>query len=200
MTTALDLEPDARSRQGRGAFAVCAAVTLVLDLATKAWVFHDASGRTGGELLRALAVRWADWSLVEPRINRGVAWSMLDGLPGLVVGLTVVLVPVLILIYWRGYRRSPRLVEHLAFGAIIGGALGNAFDRLWGLLPGAAVDGVRDFIHVDLRLVGIPYTWPTFNLADSGITVGFVLLVVAGWLAPRAPAAPSDRHAGGEDG
>ena len=106
--------------------------------------------------------------------NPGVAWSLFADLPWLVVALTVVLIPVLTFVWWRQYRLLGAW-ENLAFGAILGGALGNAVDRIGmqlGLVP-----GVRDFIHVDL---GFPpfNPWPTFNLADSGICVGFALLVL----------------------
>lgn len=106
--------------------------------------------------------------------NPGVAWSLLADLPWLVVALTVVLIPVLTFVWWRQYRLLGAW-ENLAFGAILGGALGNAVDRIGmqlGLVP-----GVRDFIHVDL---GFPpfNPWPTFNVADSGICIGFAILVL----------------------
>ena len=37
--------------------------------------------------------------------------------------------------------------------------------------------GVRDFIHVDFNWVGIDYIWPTFNIADCGITVGAAIAI-----------------------
>jgi len=64
----------------------------------------------------------------------------------------------------------------IALGLILGGAAGNLADRLFrspGLLHGAVVDWIK-----------LPYFPPTFNIADSAITIGAALLVLAsvrGW-------------------
>lgn len=63
--------------------------------------------------------------------------------------------------------RSDERLERTALGLIVGGALGNLADRV--------TDGVvTDFI--DFHAAG--WHWPAFNVADIGITVGAVLLVV----------------------
>jgi signal peptidase II len=147
--------------------------TAAIDLATKSLVFgmHPLSLPT--------------W--MEHHYNTGVAWSLLDRHPEIVTGLTLVLIPFLTWVWWSGYRKLGR-VENLAFGLILGGALGNGYDRVlarFGHWP-----GVRDFLHVDL---GFPPfdPWPTFNVADSGITVGFILLLAkALWPARRQAPSP----------
>ena len=60
----------------------------------------------------------------------------------------------------------------LSLGMVIGGALGNAIDRLW---HGAVVDFL-DFHVAD-------YHWPAFNVADSAITIGVVFIIVEGFIA-----------------
>ena len=149
--------------------------TLILDLVTKYAVFARPAGSLPG---------WC-----ERHYNTGVAWSLFAGHPGFVTALTAVLIPVLAWVWWSSYRKLGR-TENLAFGLILGGALGNGYDRAaaqFGLWP-----GVRDFVHVDLNLIGIPYVWPTFNLADSGITVGFVLLLARAFVtSPKPKPAPS---------
>lgn len=63
----------------------------------------------------------------------------------------------------------------VALGLVLGGALGNLADRVFrdpGLLKGAVVD------FVDLGW------WPVFNVADSGITAGCVLLLLYSWRPP----------------
>ena len=148
-------------------FALSATIVLVADLATKALFF----GPLGGADLP----RW-----IRQAYNPGVAWSMFAEHPWLVVGLTVVLIPVLAVVWWRQYRLSGRW-ENLAFGMILGGAVGNAWDRLQ--MHFGRLEGVRDFIHVDLGVWPLN-PWPTFNIADSGICVGFAIILLLSFRKP----------------
>ena len=61
-----------------------------------------------------------------------------------------------------------RRVERLAFGLILGGAVGNLIDRI-------RLGAVIDFIDIG----GSGYRWPAFNVADSAITIGVTLLAVS---------------------
>lgn len=74
------------------------------------------------------------------------------------------------LIFWlfRSVDASHKL-QVIAFGLIMGGAAGNLLDRIFGS------QGVIDFIDVG---VGQARFW-TFNIADSGITVGAILLILS---------------------
>lgn len=95
--------------------------------------------------------------------NTGVSFSMLKGSgPWLLSGLAVA-VSVGLLV-WLG-RLTQRLPGY-AVGLIIGGALGNVIDRL-------RFGAVFDFIDF---YVG-DWHWPAFNLADSAISIGVVLLL-----------------------
>ena len=78
------------------------------------------------------------------------------------------------LVVWL--RREHRLVPKLAIWTILGGALGNVVDRI---RFGAVVD------FLDLHAAG--YHWPAFNVADSAVVVGAVLLVIDGLVLSRAP-------------
>ena len=146
------------------------AVTLALDLASKELIFRLFSN---GE---------RPFNGIRLAYNPGVAWSIGHQVPWLVTAVTLVLIPALTWYWWRFYRLLGRY-ENLAFGMILGGALGNAYDRV--LSKFGYFGGVRDFIHVNL---GFPpfNPWPTFNIADSGICVGFTLLFL---LSLRKPAA-----------
>jgi len=170
-------------------FVPALVVTAVADLATKAWIF---ARFTDGE-------RFGWWG--EITYNTGVAWGLFGDYP-LVLALTMVLIPVLTWVWWRQFRREGR-AANLAFGLILGGALGNGFDRLMmglyqyakasgapGPLPG--FQGVRDFIRIDLNMVGIDYIWPNFNIADAAISIGFIILVALMLFAPGpAPSRPA---------
>ncbi|MEQ8194073.1 MAG: signal peptidase II [Rhodospirillales bacterium] len=98
--------------------------------------------------------------------NRGISFGLFHGdsafndwgLPA----LALVIVAVLLVWLWR----SGGVLVPLAIGLIVGGALGNVIDRL---RHGA----VADFL--DFHVAG--YHWPAFNVADTGITVGAVLLI-----------------------
>ncbi|MBF0162822.1 MAG: signal peptidase II [Magnetococcales bacterium] len=63
-------------------------------------------------------------------------------------------------------RKTDRLLEAISLGLILGGALGNLWDRL-------RYGWVVDFIHLHWH----DLSWPVFNLADSAISIGVALLL-----------------------
>jgi signal peptidase II len=90
--------------------------------------------------------------------------------PGQLAFLGIALVVVLALAVYEFQHMGPIWV-HAVLGLVMGGALGNAYDRL---LYGS----VTDFLAV--------HWWPTFNIADSAISIGVVVLVV-GYYWQRRP-------------
>lgn len=100
--------------------------------------------------------------------NTGAAFSFLSDAGGwqrwffilLALGVSAVLV------HWL--RRLPReqLRMAIALSLILGGAIGNVIDRIW-------FGHVIDFIQLYYR----DWYWPAFNVADSAITIGAVLLI-----------------------
>jgi signal peptidase II len=92
--------------------------------------------------------------------NHGVAFGFLPG-DGLLVSIVIGLALLALLAYF--VRHATRPLIWLPTGMLIGGALGNIVDRV---RDGA----VTDFIK-------LPLGWPPFNLADSSITLGVVILV-----------------------
>jgi signal peptidase II len=103
--------------------------------------------------------------------NTGAAFSLLSGAPGwvripLFVGVTV---GALWLLGSTLRQTAPeRRGLILAMGAIVGGAIGNLLDRLrWG--------EVIDFLHFHVG----GWSWPMFNVADSAITIGVIVVLVA---------------------
>jgi signal peptidase II len=69
---------------------------------------------------------------------------------------------------------------------LVAGAIGNVLDRL------RSAQGVVDFIEVGVG----SYRWPTFNVADSAITVGAIALAISLWLEGRAQGGGAAKEAG----
>ena len=106
-------------------------------------------------------------------MNPGVSFGALGDVPWW--GLTVLGLAIITgLIVWMWRETSSVVVGGLAL--IVGGALGNVVDRV---RHGAVVD------FLDLS-VGT-YHWPAFNLADTAITIGVVLLLWDGFRDARSP-------------
>jgi signal peptidase II len=103
--------------------------------------------------------------------NKGVSFSQLRGLPPQLLSGFAILVS-LGLIYWLS-RVDKRLIA-VAIGCVAGGALGNVIDRF---RFGAVFDFLDFFIKTGS---GWEWHWPAFNLADSAITIGVILLLIDG--------------------
>ncbi len=144
---------------------IVALAVLVLDRVTKA------------AILRCLPE--GGWQPVLPGLslthvhNRGIAFSLFaDGGPLTRVVLQLLVTLAVAIIAWLVYRHGARgLAAGTALGLILGGAAGNLVDRM---LYGWVVD----FIHLWVRIGDRTWSWPDFNVADSAITVGAVLLVL----------------------
>ena len=113
--------------------------------------------------------------------NKGAAFSFLADAPGwqtpVLVGFALAaaaVVGILIL------RNPQRVLLCVGLALILGGALGNAIDRL-------RFGQVVDFL--DLHALG--WHWPAFNVADSAITVGAALLIVEGFIHEKRAGASS---------
>ncbi len=98
--------------------------------------------------------------------NTGVSFGLLDSDDprGALVLSAVALVIVAVLVVWLA--RMPQRFGAAAIGLIVGGAVGNVVDRL-------RLGAVADFLDFHVAM----YHWPAFNLADSAITVGVLILL-----------------------
>ncbi len=107
--------------------------------------------------------------------NRGAAFSFLHHAGGwqrwFLVAFTLVVMVALLIWLWR--TRPAEGLTRAGLALILGGALGNLIDRLRTGL-------VTDFLDFHWQ----QWHWPAFNLADSAITLGVVLLLLASWLTP----------------
>ncbi len=139
--------------------AVAAAV-IVLDQLSKWWILDL--------MARPRVIEITDFANLVLVWNRGISFGMLgDGGPSqawMLAAFGVIVSGGLLI--WLQRAALPRLPT-LGIGLIVGGALGNAVDRL---RFGAVVD------FVDLHAGG--WHWPAFNVADSAITVGVALLLL----------------------
>lgn len=133
-------------------------LVLVLDQLTKWWIVEVVM-----QPLRTIEVT-PFFNLVMGR-NYGVSFGLFNQQSPYNAWVLsgVALVIVLVLLAWL--RKAGKPVMVAAIGLIIGGAVGNVIDRI-------RFGAVTDFL--DFHAFG--YHWPAFNVADSGITVGAVLL------------------------
>lgn len=99
--------------------------------------------------------------------NSGGAFSILPGSTWLLSVLALGVVALVARAWWR----SSDSASVLALGLVLGGALGNLADRLF-REPGGLSGAVVDFVKIGW--------WPTFNLADSAITLGVAVIVSRG--------------------
>lgn len=97
-------------------------------------------------------------------LNTGGAWGILGNSMGILVAITVV--AIVAFCVFDIIVRKTNIVYSLSVSFLMGGAIGNLVDRI-------ALGGVRDFIFFPF----MP-TFPTFNLADTFIFIGAVLLFV----------------------
>ena len=134
------------------------ALTVLIDQATKYWVETSMAMQ---EQIRLLPF----FSLFRTH-NEGVAFSMLWGLgpwPLIIIALAVVC---FVGWLWRA-NPSERWLSHLAYGLIIGGAIGNIIDRV---MHGYVVDMFLFFLE--------NWSFAVFNMADVAITVGAGLVIL----------------------
>ena len=143
---------------------LAALIAFLVDQATKAIVVSNATVLSSGVSV------FPGFNLIYLR-NDGVTFGLLGGAPWwslvvLALGICVWLAAMLV--------RTDNRVEAIAYGAIIGGALGNVLDRI-------RFRGVTDFLDF---YVGSTH-WPAFNMADVFVVSGVGLLLIAPWLSAK---------------
>jgi signal peptidase II len=156
------------------AFWWLAGATLLLDQLSKAWIVSHLPFNTYGE--GSIPVMPGLLYIVHLG-NTGAAWSLLSGFS---VGLALLAVATLgAIFHWRealGLRDVP---TQIAFGLLCGGIVGNLADRL-------TRHHVVDFLDFHFGT----YVFPSFNVADSGITVGVGIYLLRSVFAPPKPVIP----------
>ncbi|HVU34732.1 MAG TPA: signal peptidase II [Opitutaceae bacterium] len=141
-----------------------AALVLVLDQLTKAWIVHHLPYNSYGEAGGAITVIRGFFYLVHVG-NTGAAWSMFSGMSVMLASLAAA--TLVAIFYWRRALGLRDRMAQIAFGLLCGGIVGNLIDRLH-------YGHVVDFIDLHFG----SYVYPTFNVADSGICVGVILYLL----------------------
>jgi signal peptidase II len=154
-------------------FLACAAAVLGLDQATKAIAAARLYPGTAvpllGDVVRLTLVH-----------NSGAAFGLFPGSRVPFILISILAIGVVLYLYLRDAYRT--LANRILLGCILGGALGNLLDRV---VRGRVVD----FIDVGIGAA----RWPVFNVADSAVTVG-VLLLAWNLARPGRAAAPDLDH------
>ncbi|HIF40799.1 MAG TPA: signal peptidase II [Planctomycetes bacterium] len=184
------LGPPSWSRQGLCLLAVVGLV--VLDLWSKSAAFEflaeaslmrDDTGHDRYPLV-------GNWLGMMRNLNYGAAFGQLKGIPTALVALRSVAIVVLGVLVFRAPRRKALYLSALVL--ILAGAMGNLYDNLFHRPfdheAGRPFGPVRDFI--DVYFSGLRWHFPTFNVADSCITVGAVLLLLSGLVARKEEEGP----------
>ncbi len=157
-------EPMPASRASIVPSLVIAVVWALLDQLSKRWALTHLSDGHVDHLFWTLR-----FNLTR---NSGMAFSRGQGF-GPILGALALVVVVGLLV---SLRRTDSRLGQIGVGLVIGGAIGNLTDRLFrdaGWLRGSVID----FID--------PQWWPLFNVADIGIVVGGILLVIGAVTAPK---------------
>ncbi|MCP5119587.1 MAG: signal peptidase II [bacterium] len=159
------------------AFAL-AAVIVLLDRVTKLWI------QAKVDLHNSYKVIPGFFDIVHTE-NKGMAFGLFNEGEStlrtvLLVGVAAVVLVFVIVSLWRQPKELPadQRFTRLALTLILGGAIGNLWDRLFR-------GSVTDFL--DVYISG--YHWPAFNVSDSAITVGALLLAFDLFRSGRKPEA-----------
>jgi signal peptidase II len=158
--------------------------TLGADVCTKAWAARHLDGYPG------VVELWNNHLTLVLARNRGGAWGLLQSTSENVRRPFFLLVSVAAIAFIMTlYRRLTPRQRALRWGLpfVLGGALGNVFDRV-------RYGQVIDFIDAHALLGGVDRHWPTFNVADIAICVGVGLMAIDMFTSKRsAPAARTPR-------
>jgi signal peptidase II len=166
-----------------------------IDLATKHWIFAKL-GMPGGN---KIVVVPPDIFCFETSLNEGALFGIGQGMALVFAGLAVLAAAGIV--YWifvAGAGQDTWLT--FALGCVTAGIFGNLYDRLGlhGLIwpppdprAGQTAHAVRDWLHFQIRAIN--FDWAVFNIADSLLVVGAIMLFWhAIWREPRMRAQDSE--------
>jgi signal peptidase II len=162
----------------RGWLLLISALIIALDRWTKTWVEHHVAE---GDAITVIPRYFS----ITHVLNPGAAFSLFTNTstPGRTRWmltwfsiLAAVIVVALLLKIGKHFTATS-----VALALILGGALGNVWDRVQSGV-------VTDFLEVYLRWGNWSYHWPDFNIADSAIVCGGILILLDAFFAKKTPA------------
>ena len=161
------------SRKKRAAWLLLAAAIAALDLWSKDLWTYPAEVPHGAPVLETTV--FDSWLAVRTIWNPGAVWS-LDIASTVLLWATGLAIPLVTL--WVLWPARARAWETAAKCLILGGAIGNFYDRIhW--------NAVRDWIDVYFGDVD-GWHWPTFNVADMALVGGIGVLLLLSFLPQEA--------------
>lgn len=141
-----------------------AIVVFIIDIASKFYILDRFELFETVNLLPFFSITYVR--------NIGAAFSIFEGQRVMLAAIALVISAVIVYMLYRN-NRSQKL-ENLSLSMILGGALGNLFDRLY---HGFVVD----FLDVNFG----NWHYPTFNIADCAICIGIGLFIISSYKKPK---------------
>jgi signal peptidase II len=156
---------------------VIAAITCLADQASKLWLLDDFGLIDRGSVALTpfvdLVLTW----------NTGISYGLFPQQGPVGAWALFAFKAAAVIFLWIWLTRAPSRLTAVALGLIIGGAVGNAIDRLhW--------PGVLDFVLFHIETAGFSFRWYVFNLADVAIVAGVVGLLYESLVGGGAAKAP----------
>ncbi|MCO6538120.1 MAG: signal peptidase II [Gilliamella sp.] len=141
-----------------------AIIVFIIDIASKFWIINNFSLFESVNLLPFFSITYVR--------NIGAAFSIFEGQRMMLAAIALIISAVIVRMLYRNTRQQK--LENLSLSMILGGALGNLFDRLYHGF-------VIDFLDVNFG----DWHYPTFNIADCAICVGIGLFIFSNYKKPK---------------
>ena len=156
---------------------IAAVATLVIDQASKLWLLHVFDiGHRGTVKVTPFFDLVLAWN-----IGISFGWFQNDNPAAQIALMAIKALAVVALAIWMA--RSRTVLATVALGLIIGGAIGNAIDRI-------AYGAVIDFALFHVQIGQNTFNWYVFNLADVAIVAGVMALLYDSFIGVPAAKAP----------
>ena len=157
--------PKSTNGLGKGGIAIIiSALVIMADIITKEMIVSSVSLYERINVLPFLNIVHVQ--------NKGAAFGVFAGLGNnIFIGIAIIAI-IFIVVY---LMKAPKGLETYALSLVLGGAIGNFVDRV-------RIGKVTDFIDVYVN----DWHWPSFNVADSALTVGIALFIISSFMSGRS--------------